>query len=227
MAKARQSSSVRATGQTRLVEVMYDSEDPKFAAQFANTLVSEFVEQSQEMRWKASQRTGEGLEAHLNEMKANLEKSEANLQAYARSSGLTMTGKRKRYRRPTEGTAGRVGQGAGRSRRQASQVRGSEDQARGNSAGDDRRSHAARVSPQIDGFAAPTRRTQCDTDAGASQSAARASADHPDADGHGAAAYERHARALATTSPRQRDAKNCCNSRSSNSRRQSRISPTK
>jgi len=93
MAKARQNLTVRASGQTRLVEVMYDSEDPKFAAQFANTLVAEFVEQSQEMRWKASQRTGEGLEAHLNEMKANLEKSEANLQAYARSSGLTMTEK--------------------------------------------------------------------------------------------------------------------------------------
>src|SRR3984957_6474770 len=93
MAKARSNLSVRASGMTRLVEVMYDSEDPKFAAQFANTLVSEFVEQSQEMRWKASQRTGEGLEAHLNEMKANLEKSEANLQAYARSSGLTMTEK--------------------------------------------------------------------------------------------------------------------------------------
>src|SRR5580704_13364118 len=80
MAKARSNLTVRASGMTRLVEVMYDSEDPKFAAQFANTLVSEFVEQSQEMRWKASQRTGEGLEAHLNEMKANLEKSEANLQ---------------------------------------------------------------------------------------------------------------------------------------------------
>src|SRR5579862_4959770 len=93
MAKARQNLTVRASGQTRLVEVMYDSEDPKFAAQFANTIVSEFVEQSQELRWKASQRTGEGLESHLNEMKANLEKSEGNLQAYARSSGLTMTEK--------------------------------------------------------------------------------------------------------------------------------------
>src|SRR6201999_2836214 len=50
MAKARQNLTVRATGQTRLVEVMYASDDPKFAAQFANTLVSEFVEQSQEMR---------------------------------------------------------------------------------------------------------------------------------------------------------------------------------
>ena len=70
--------AVRGLGLPRR-SVMYDSEDPKFAAQFANTLVSEFVEQSQEMRWKASQRTGEGLEEHLNEMKANLEKSEGSL----------------------------------------------------------------------------------------------------------------------------------------------------
>ena len=45
------------------------------------------------MRWKSSQRTGEGLTAHLNEMKANLEKSEGALQAYARTAGLTMTEK--------------------------------------------------------------------------------------------------------------------------------------
>ncbi len=72
---------------------MYDSEDPKFAALFANTLVSEFIEQSQEMRWKSSQRTGEWLTGHLSELKDKLEKDEANLQAYARSSGLTMTEK--------------------------------------------------------------------------------------------------------------------------------------
>src|SRR5450432_993165 len=93
VAKARQNLTVRASGQTRLVEVMYDSEDPKFAALFANTLVTEFIEQSQEMRWKSSQRTGEWLTGHLSQMKVDLEKSEAQLQAYARSSGLTMTEK--------------------------------------------------------------------------------------------------------------------------------------
>ncbi len=109
--------TVRATGKTRLVEVMYDSEDPKFAAQFANTLVSEFVEQSQEMRWKASQRTGEGLEAHLNEMKANLEKSEGEPPGICALFRLDDDGERKHHGRPTEGTSGRIGQGAGRSRR--------------------------------------------------------------------------------------------------------------
>ena len=71
---------------------MYDSEDPKFAALFANTLLSEFIEQSQEMRWKSSQRTGEWLTGHLSELKDKLEKDEANLQAYARASGLTIDG---------------------------------------------------------------------------------------------------------------------------------------
>ena len=56
--------TVRASGQTRLVEVMYDSPDPKFAAQFANTLVSDSLSRA-EIRWKASQRTGEGLKLTL------------------------------------------------------------------------------------------------------------------------------------------------------------------
>jgi len=83
--------TVRASGETRLVEVLYDSPDPKFAAEFANTLVSEFTELGQKLRWEASQRTGDWLTGHLQEMKANLEKQQVELQEYARSSGLNIT----------------------------------------------------------------------------------------------------------------------------------------
>ncbi len=89
--QAKDNLTVRAAGETRLLEVLYDSPDPKLAADFANTLVSEFIEQSQEMRWKSTQRTAEWLTSHLDEMKAKLEQSEAQLQDYARTSGLAIT----------------------------------------------------------------------------------------------------------------------------------------
>jgi polysaccharide biosynthesis transport protein len=83
--------TVQTSGTSRLLEVLYESPNPKLAADFANTLVSEFIELSQEERWKAAQGTAEWLTSHLNQMKAQLEASEAQLQEYARTSGLSMT----------------------------------------------------------------------------------------------------------------------------------------
>jgi len=89
--QAERNLTVRVPARTRLLEVLYESPDPKLASDFANTLVTEFVEQSQEMRWKSTQRTAEWLTSHLAEMKLKLEQSEAQLQDYARSSGMTLT----------------------------------------------------------------------------------------------------------------------------------------
>jgi capsular exopolysaccharide synthesis family protein len=83
--------TVRTSGNSRLLEVLYESPDPKHAADFANTLVSDFIELSQEERWKSAQGTAEWLTSHLDKMKAQLEASEAQLQDYARTSGLSFT----------------------------------------------------------------------------------------------------------------------------------------
>jgi len=83
--------TVRTSGNSRLLEVLYESPDPQRAADFANTLVSEFVELSQEERWRAAQGTAEWLTSHLDKMKGELEASEAQLQDYARASGLSLT----------------------------------------------------------------------------------------------------------------------------------------
>jgi capsular exopolysaccharide synthesis family protein len=83
--------TVRTSGNSHLLEVLYESPDPKGAADFANTLVSEFIELSQEARWKSAEGTAEWLTNHLNIMKVQLEQSEAQLQDYARTSGLTFT----------------------------------------------------------------------------------------------------------------------------------------
>jgi capsular exopolysaccharide synthesis family protein len=87
--KAGRNLTVRAAPNTRLLEVLYAAPDPQQAADFANTLVAEFIEQSQELRWKSTRRAAEWLTSHLDEMKSKLEKSEAQLQDYARTSGLT------------------------------------------------------------------------------------------------------------------------------------------
>ena len=81
--------TVQSSGNSRLLEVLYESPDPKVAADFANTLVSEFIELTQEERWKAAQGTAEWLTSHLDQMKQQLEASEAQLQDYASTSGLS------------------------------------------------------------------------------------------------------------------------------------------
>ncbi len=79
---------VRPSGQTRIVEITYDSTDPQLAADFANTLVDEYIETSLESRWQTTQRTGEWLSRQLEDMRIKLERSEDALQVYARQAGL-------------------------------------------------------------------------------------------------------------------------------------------
>jgi succinoglycan biosynthesis transport protein ExoP len=83
--------TVRTSGNSHLLEVLYESPDPKRAADVANTLVSQFIELSQEERWKAAQGTADWLTKHLDEMKVQLEASETALQNYADTSGLSPT----------------------------------------------------------------------------------------------------------------------------------------
>ena len=87
--KIQRNLTVTTAGNSRLLEVLYESPDPRRAADFANTLVNEFIELSQEERWKAAQGTAQWLTNHLNEMKVQLETSEARLQDYAATSGLS------------------------------------------------------------------------------------------------------------------------------------------
>jgi polysaccharide biosynthesis transport protein len=84
--------TVRSSSDTRLVDVYFEAADPQLAADFTNTLITEFVDQSHKMRWESTQGTAEWLAAHLSDMKLNFENAEAQLQAYARSSGLLFSG---------------------------------------------------------------------------------------------------------------------------------------
>src|SRR5467141_14491 len=73
---------------SRLVAVRFDSRDPELAARVVNTLASDYVEQNLEARWQATQKAAEWLSQQLVSVKAKLEKSEDDLQNYARRNGL-------------------------------------------------------------------------------------------------------------------------------------------
>jgi succinoglycan biosynthesis transport protein ExoP len=88
------SLSVQPITDTRLVQVVYDSPDPKYAADYVNTLTNEFIDQNVEVRYQASMRTGEWLSRQIDDLKIKLERSEDELQQYARTAGLQFTGEK-------------------------------------------------------------------------------------------------------------------------------------
>jgi succinoglycan biosynthesis transport protein ExoP len=83
--------AVDSPGDSRVLDIVFDSVSPTTAATFVNTLVDEYIEQSIEVRWEATQRTGVWLTKQLQETKQSLTVSEAHLQDYARSQGLLYT----------------------------------------------------------------------------------------------------------------------------------------
>ena len=80
--------TIDPVNRSRLVAVRFDSRDPELAARVVNTLASDYVDQSLEARWQATQRAADWLSQQLVGVKAKLEKSEDELQGYARRNGL-------------------------------------------------------------------------------------------------------------------------------------------
>jgi exopolysaccharide transport family protein len=82
------SLTIDPINRSRLVAVRFDSRNPDLAARVANTLAEDYVDQSLEARWVTTQRAVDWLSQELSGLKAKLEKSEDELQAYARRNGL-------------------------------------------------------------------------------------------------------------------------------------------
>ena len=87
IATAAGSVKVRSSGTNRIVEVSTDSTSGQIAADFVNTLATEYIEQNLEARWESTEHTGEWLTRQLQDLKVKLEKSEAELQSYALGKG--------------------------------------------------------------------------------------------------------------------------------------------
>ena len=73
---------------SRLVGVSFDSFDPELSARVANTLASNFIDMNLEAKWDATQKASDWLSQQLVGLKARLEKSEEDLQRYAKENSI-------------------------------------------------------------------------------------------------------------------------------------------
>jgi capsular exopolysaccharide synthesis family protein len=91
LAKLASSLKIRPAVRTRLLEVTAESTNAGLAADFVNTLVSEFIQQNVEANLNRSQSTGDWLRREIDGARASLARAEDALQRYARDSGLIFT----------------------------------------------------------------------------------------------------------------------------------------
>ena len=82
---------VHDTRQTRIVDLIFDSPDPNYAAAFVNKLAQQYIAQSIEARLEISKGTSSWLEEQIGELRGKLADSENRLQSYAKNSGLLVT----------------------------------------------------------------------------------------------------------------------------------------
>lgn len=85
---AANSLKVQVTAHTHILEASVESSDRHLAADYANMLAQQFIQQSMEARWSTTERTGQWLKREIEGARARLQTAENNLQAYARDSGL-------------------------------------------------------------------------------------------------------------------------------------------
>lgn len=77
--------------ETRLVEILYDSTDPRLAANVANSLSAAYIQQNLESHRQIAKQTDESLTRQTDDVRIKLEESEQALQAYAGAAGLLFT----------------------------------------------------------------------------------------------------------------------------------------
>ncbi|MDP9055404.1 MAG: polysaccharide biosynthesis tyrosine autokinase [Acidobacteriota bacterium] len=85
---ATKNLKVRQSRLNNLVEVLYNSHDPRLSAEFVNALADEYEQQNRESRWQMAQSAGNWLTGHLADLRTKLEDSETALQNYSRSNGI-------------------------------------------------------------------------------------------------------------------------------------------
>jgi succinoglycan biosynthesis transport protein ExoP len=80
--------TVRSSLKSQVLEVFFDSPDPAVAAKGANALVSQYIGMNMEGQRQASRDTTVWLAAEITDLKTKLDGGNAQLQAFAHSSGL-------------------------------------------------------------------------------------------------------------------------------------------
>jgi capsular exopolysaccharide synthesis family protein len=77
---------------TRIIAITCDSTIPDIAANFANTIATEYIAQNTQLRSTSTQKTSQWLESQLEETKVKLEQAEGRLQDFVQKSGSTFIG---------------------------------------------------------------------------------------------------------------------------------------
>ena len=80
---------------TRLVDVSFESIDPKLAARVVNTLADEYIDHNLEAKWNATQKASGWLREQLATLEQQLEISESELLDYARRHSILFVEERK------------------------------------------------------------------------------------------------------------------------------------
>jgi polysaccharide biosynthesis transport protein len=83
---------VRTAPPTRIIRVTFDASDRHLAADFANALAGEFMNQALDARVSDGKNTQQWLSKQLGEVKDHLRLAEDKLQSYVRGSGLMFLG---------------------------------------------------------------------------------------------------------------------------------------
>ncbi len=89
---ARKHLSIRAAGQSHVVEVSFEAANPRMAAEFVNTLSQQYLDMSVERRQRLIQATAQLFSQQLADMKNNLDHSVAALEDFTRQSGILTAG---------------------------------------------------------------------------------------------------------------------------------------
>ena len=76
---------------SRLASISFTAHDPYFAAKVANTWAAEYIQANLQRRYDSSDYAREFIQGQLADAKVKLEKSERDLNAYARGAGLIKT----------------------------------------------------------------------------------------------------------------------------------------
>jgi polysaccharide biosynthesis transport protein len=80
--------SISPVRRSQLVEISYESHDPVMSARIANNIANEYTDMNLEAKWEATQKASDWLTQQLVGLKAKLEKSEEDLQVYAKENSI-------------------------------------------------------------------------------------------------------------------------------------------
>lgn len=92
--KVGDSVKVHVVSQTRIIQVQVDAPNPSLAADFANTLIAEYIHQNIRARAQMTEAAEDWTRSQLVDMRRKVEASEQALQEYAARYGLVFTSDR-------------------------------------------------------------------------------------------------------------------------------------